>query len=220
MATGVRQRHGRECNRNGRCKCPYEAFVYSKRDRKKIRKTFPTHAAAQAWRDDAKTAVRKRTLRAPASTTVDQAAEAWLEGARKGLIRNRKGDPYKPATIRAYEIALRLRVLPEIGSMRLSEVTRTDLQDLVDGLLAVGPERERDRRDAAPAPCDLQAGAGTARDGDRGEPDQRPADAGGDAVAVIGSPRQTSAPICSRHSGGRTGRCGRPRCTQGCAAAS
>ena len=37
MATGVRQRHGRECNRNGRCKCPYEAFVYSKRDRKKIR---------------------------------------------------------------------------------------------------------------------------------------------------------------------------------------
>lgn len=138
MATGVRQRHGRECNRNGRCKCPYEAFVYSKRDRKKIRKTFPTHAAAQAWRDDAKTAVRKRTLRAPASTTVDQAAKAWLDGARKGLIRNRKGDPYKPATIRAYEIGLRLRVLPEIGSMRLSEVTRTDLQDLVDGLLASG----------------------------------------------------------------------------------
>ncbi len=138
MATGVRQRYGRECNGNGRCKCPYEAFVYSKRDRKKIRKTFPTHAAAQAWRDDAKTAVRKRTLRASTSTTVDQAAEVWLQGAREGLIRNRKGDPYKPATIRAYEIALRLRLLPEIGSMRLSEVTRTDLQDLVDGLLASG----------------------------------------------------------------------------------
>jgi hypothetical protein len=112
--------------------------VYSRRDRKKIRKVFPTHAAAQAWRDDARTAVRKRALRAPESTTVDQSAHAWLDGARKGLIRNRKGDPYKPATIRAYEIALRLRVLPEIGSMRLSEVTRTDLQDLVDGLLASG----------------------------------------------------------------------------------
>ncbi len=69
---------------------------------------------------------------------MDQAAEVWLQGAREGLIRNRKGDPYKPATIRAYEIALRLRLLPEIGSMRLSEVTRTDLQDLVDGLLASG----------------------------------------------------------------------------------
>jgi integrase len=69
---------------------------------------------------------------------VQQTAAEWLDGAGKGLIRNRKGDPYKPATIRAYEIALRLRVLPEIGSMRLSEVTRTDLQDLVDGLLASG----------------------------------------------------------------------------------
>jgi hypothetical protein len=39
---------------------------------------------------------------------------------------------------RAYEIVLRLRVLPEIGSMRLSEVTRIDLQDPVDGLLASG----------------------------------------------------------------------------------
>jgi hypothetical protein len=91
-----------------------------------------------AWRDDARTAVRNRTLRAPAATTVDQAAEAWLDGAHKGLIRNRKGGPYKPSTIRAYELALRLRVLPEIGSMRLSEVARTDLQDLVDGLLASG----------------------------------------------------------------------------------
>jgi integrase len=138
MAAGIRQRHGRACNAKGRCKCPYEAFVYSKRDEKKIRKTFPTAAAAKAWRDDASAAVRKRTLRASTSTTLRQAAEAWLAGAREGLIRNRKGDPYKPATIRAYELALRLRVLPELGSMRLSEITRTDLEDLVAGLLASG----------------------------------------------------------------------------------
>jgi len=77
-------------------------------------------------------------MRAPVSTTVEEAAAEWLDGACKGLIRNRKGEPYKPATVRAYETALRLRVLPEIGSMRLSEVTRTDLQDLVDELLASG----------------------------------------------------------------------------------
>jgi hypothetical protein len=79
MATGVRQRHGRECNRNGRCKCPYEAFVYSKRDRKKIRKTFPTHAAAQAWRDDAKTAVRTRFPRS--SWTTAAQLDAYLDRA-------------------------------------------------------------------------------------------------------------------------------------------
>lgn len=137
-ATGVRQRHGRGCTRQGRCRCPYEAFVYSKRDGKKIRKTFATHDAAKAWREDASTAVRKKTLRAPTSTTLKEAAWAWLKGAREGLIRNRSGDPYKPSAIRGYEAALRLRVLPELGHRRLVEVTRTDLQDLVDGLLASG----------------------------------------------------------------------------------
>jgi len=104
--------------------------------------------------DDAKTAVRKRTLRASTSTTVGSGRRGVATGrAGRVWIRNRKGDSYKPATIRAYETALRLRLLPEIGSMRLSEVTRTDLQDLVDGLLASGPERERDRWCVAPAPA-------------------------------------------------------------------
>lgn len=138
MATGIRQRHGRGCSARGRCTCPYEAFVYSKRDSKKIRRTFPTASAAKAWRSDASTAVRKKTMRAPTATTLAQAAEAWLEGARAGLIRNRSGDVYKPAAWRSYDAALRLRVLPELGRVKLSEITRHDLQDLVDGLLAEG----------------------------------------------------------------------------------
>jgi site-specific recombinase XerC len=38
----------------------------------------------------------------------------------------------------AYEAALRLRVPPELGAARLTEVTRVDVQDLVDALLASG----------------------------------------------------------------------------------
>jgi integrase len=138
MAVGIEQRHTRTCKRTKGCKCPWRASVYSKRDGKKIRKTFPTQAAAAAWRDDARSAVRKRTMRAPTSVTLREASVAWLDGARTGLIRNRSGDPYKPSAIRGYDQGLRLRVLPELGSMRLSEVTRNDLQDLVDGLLAAG----------------------------------------------------------------------------------
>jgi len=138
MAAGVRQRHSRSCPRQSRCKCPYEAFVYSKRDGKKIRKTFPTHAAAVAWRNESATAVKRNTLRAPTPVTVREAADAWLAGARAGLIRTRSGDPYKPSAIRAYDKALRLRVLPEIAGSRLGDVTRLDLQDLVDGWVAAG----------------------------------------------------------------------------------
>jgi integrase len=138
MAAGVRQRHGRACTAKSRCGCPYEAFVYSKRDGKKIRRTFASKAAVVAWRNDASTAVRKKIMRAPTSITLEQAAQAWLVGASQGLIRTRSGDPYKPGALRSYEKALRLRVLPELGSVRLTEVARNDLQDIVDNLLAEG----------------------------------------------------------------------------------
>ncbi|MCW3064785.1 MAG: hypothetical protein JWN32_1957 [Solirubrobacterales bacterium] len=137
--TGIRQRHGNRCKRPASgCRCPWQAEVYSARDGQKIRKLFSTRAEAQGWRDDARSAVRKRTLRAPTSTTIREAADAWLEGARAGLIRPRSGDPYKPAAIRHYERGMRLRVLPELGDQRLCEIEREDLQAFVDGLLADG----------------------------------------------------------------------------------
>jgi integrase len=83
-------------------------------------------------------AVRKMLMRAPTAITVSEAAEDWLQGAREGWIRNRSGDPYKPAAIRAYEAGLRFRVKPALGSLRLSDVTRNDVQDLVDKLVAEG----------------------------------------------------------------------------------
>jgi integrase len=47
-------------------------------------------------------------------------------------------DPFKPATIRAYAAALRKGVLDEFGSVKLSELTRLECQDLVDRWLAAG----------------------------------------------------------------------------------
>ncbi len=136
-ATGLRQRHGRRC-RGGRCDCPWEASLYSKADLRKISRTFPTRAEAVEWRADSLPAVRRGTMRAPTAQTVKQASDAWLEGARSGLIRTRSGHTYKPSAIRIYGDAMRLRVLPVIGSKRLGDVTPTDLQDIADDLLAKG----------------------------------------------------------------------------------
>ncbi len=142
MAAGIRKLHSKRCpgREGGRCRCGagYEAWVFSKRDGKKIRKTFALESEAKTWRADALSALAKGGLRAPKPTTVREAWEAWHEGAKAGTIRNRSGDPYRPSAIRSYERAMRLRVIPAIGAVRLADVRRPDLQEFADGLLGNG----------------------------------------------------------------------------------
>jgi len=59
-------------------------------------------------------------------------------GARAGSILNKRKQPYKPAVIRNYELALRLRVLPELGERRLTSIDLRDLLDLQEKLLGEG----------------------------------------------------------------------------------
>ncbi len=142
MAEGIEARHKKTCRslEGGRCSClpSFRAAVWSTRDGKLIRKTFPTKAAAKTWRHDAMAALRKGELRPPSSKRLREVAEAWLEELEAGTVRNRSGDPYKPSAIRGYEKALRLRVLPRFGDMKLSDLRRVDVQDFVDSMLAGG----------------------------------------------------------------------------------
>lgn len=116
-------RHSRSCrSREGkRCDCrpSWEAWAYSKRD-DKIRRTFPTLAAAKAWRADALNALNRGRLRAPTPLTLNRAAAEFLAGARDGSTPNRSGHTYKPAALRGYERSLRERIVPMLGPMRLS----------------------------------------------------------------------------------------------------
>jgi integrase len=77
-------------------------------------------------------------MRAPTATTLAEAAEDWLAQAEVGIIRTRSGDPYKPSALRTYRHALEGKLLPRLGSRRLSAISRNDLQDLVDQLVADG----------------------------------------------------------------------------------
>ncbi|HKP90729.1 MAG TPA: site-specific integrase [Thermoleophilaceae bacterium] len=140
--TGIAVRHRSRClsRAGGRCNCSpsYQAQVWSARDRFPIRRSFPTLAAAKAWRADAQAALRRGTLRAPTKTTLQEAAEEWLAGARAGSIRTRGGEPYKPSAIRNYEQSLRLRVLPVFGPVSLAKIERPRLQRFVEELLRDG----------------------------------------------------------------------------------
>jgi integrase len=142
VASGIRLRHGRLCpsRSGGGCGCrpTYQANVWSAREGKRLFKTFASLAEAKAWRSEAQVALRNGTMRAGASATLREGAEAWLEGVRSGAIRNRSGHAYKPSAVRGYEAALVMRVLPELGGLRLSEVRRVDLQDFADRLCADG----------------------------------------------------------------------------------
>jgi integrase len=139
MAEGIRKRHSQGCaaRGGGRCNCNagWEASIYLTREGRKLRRTFARESEARLWRADARAAANARSLRTPSQVTVEQAAWLWLEAARSGAVRDRSGHQYKPGTLREYGRALGLRVLPEFGELRLSELTRAELQDFVDRML-------------------------------------------------------------------------------------
>ena len=138
--TGLEQRHMRDC-KGGKCSCPWRVSIYSKRDGKRIRKTFTGKRAkseAQAWRDDKLAAVRRGEVRAPTAMTVREAAEAFMAGAKDGSIPTASGDRYKPATLRGYRVALDKRLLPAFGGQRLSDIDREHVQDFANRLAAEG----------------------------------------------------------------------------------
>ena len=142
MATGVRQRGS-----------SWEAWVWSPRDKKKLRRTFSgpgAYAAAKGWRSDASTAVRKGTIRAPKATTLREAWDPWLAGARGGTIRTRSGDTYKPSTLAGYEQTMKQRVLEEFGGARLDKLERLDWQDFADRMLAAGDDASTIRNTLMP----------------------------------------------------------------------
>lgn len=142
LPEGISARHARGCTAaGGRCNCEptYQAQVYSPRERKRISKSFPRLDEAKAWRHDALVALRVGTLQpARRSLTLRQAADEWQLGAAAGVVRNRSGHPYKPSALRGYEQALRLRILPELGGAKLSEIRRADIQRFVNRMLGEG----------------------------------------------------------------------------------
>lgn len=141
-AEGVRVRHSQWCpgRRDAACGCSprWEAWVYSRKDRGKIRKTFAEHWEAKAWRHRQLELASVGRLHAPSNRTLGETASLWVEMSKAGQIRNRSGRLYKPSALRTIEGDLRLHLVPSLGARVMVGVTRADLQRLVGSWLAEG----------------------------------------------------------------------------------
>lgn len=139
---GIVVRHQRSCpvssGESCDCRPGYQAQVYSSRDHKTLRKTFATLSDARAWRAEAATLLQRERLGLPTKITLSQAADAWLASAQKGVVRTRSGDRYKPSALRGYEQALRTRLIPCFGHLKLTAITRNHVQDLCDAMVLDG----------------------------------------------------------------------------------
>jgi len=140
---GIEVRHAAGCpksNGGARCRCApsYRAEVYDRATRRRVRRTFPTLAAAKTWRADAAREVKARRLSARRAPTFNRAADAFLDAARDGRARARTGEHYKPSALRGYEEALRLRLRPALGALPLDEIEPRHLRALTERMLAEG----------------------------------------------------------------------------------
>lgn len=147
MPKGIYVRHVRDCRSRlgSECSCSpsYQAHVWDNARGRRVRRTFTEQdggeVAAKLWRRDAQIDLRRgREVAGRSTVTLRDASDQWLELARKGVVRARSGDEYKPSTIRSYETSLRLRVLDAYGAEPVADIRRRDLQDLVDEWVSEG----------------------------------------------------------------------------------
>lgn len=135
---GIEVRHQKHCRtrEGGKCNCEpsYRAYVNDQRAGIKRRGGWTQHlATARSERLELLGGVRHRTLAAP-STTLRAFGDSFLDRMASGEVRNRSGKPYKPSVCRSYRTSMERHVYPDLGAIKLTEVSRADLQNLVDRL--------------------------------------------------------------------------------------
>lgn len=103
----------------------------------KSRKTalLPTIAAVKSARSDLERDLSAGRLPASQSMRFAAAAEAFLVAAESGRALNKHGRRYKPSAVRDLRGALENHAKPALGTKRVGNVRRRDVQMLVDELV-------------------------------------------------------------------------------------
>lgn len=145
---GIQQRHEARCRvRDGkRCTCRTPAYIATARvNGVRLRSgTERSITAARAWRVKALGGTLPNDD--PSSgINVTTAWDRWTDAARSGVALTRSGTRYKPRTIDDYDIAMRTHALPDLGNVRLADLTSSRVQQTIDKLATdgVGASRQQ-----------------------------------------------------------------------------
>lgn len=157
LPQGIVERHARSCaartaaaRRDGaRCSCTpsYEASVYDARESRrlgrvvKIRKTFTgagALTAAKNWRRDAGSQVARGEVKFERKQRLEDAVAEWLKKCERGEVRSRRRIPYSASTLRDYRSDLDRFVLPTLGHLPYSDITRVDVQTVIERMNGEG----------------------------------------------------------------------------------
>jgi integrase len=151
LPTGIRERHSRNCQSRvgGKCDCAptIEASVYDARETRrqgrivKIRRSFTGKgalAAAKGWQRDAGAQVARGEIKFERKQRLDDAAAEWLGKCERGEVRSRRRIPYSASTLRDYRSDLGRFVLPELGHLPVADITRGELQAIIERMNGEG----------------------------------------------------------------------------------
>ena len=151
LPEGIRERHSRSCaaKAGGKCDCTptIEASVYDARESRrqdrivKIRRTFKgpgALAAAKAWRRDAGSQVARGEIQFERRQRLDEAVSEWLGKCERGEVRSRRRTESSASTLRDYRSDLARFVMPALGHVAVNDVTRGDVQAVIEQMNGQG----------------------------------------------------------------------------------
>lgn len=104
---------------------------------KKVRGDWTySYADARAWRVRCLSKIVEGIRLQPIGKlpTIRSAGDEFLDLARAGIVLSRKGEPYAHATLRAYEMHLRLWIYPVLGDARVDVLRRSQISRFADDL--------------------------------------------------------------------------------------
>ena len=137
---GVFARHQQHCRierDRERCNCKpsFYGVVYDRANKKPVRtKRQPTVDAARNARTDLAAMLDRGEMPATRGLRLSEAREQFIRAAREGRALNKRGRRYKPTAVDNIEISLKVHAEPTLGRMRITDIRRGQIQELVDEL--------------------------------------------------------------------------------------